>query len=172
MHKRNYVDVDAMIRRRNQKIKRTLKMLVYMIIIVLIIVSAKFWQENRELKQQVRDLTIMVTAPKVETMEPARGGINRVESIGTFKIYHYCPCVKCCGKNDGITATGTRAREGHTIAVDPEVIPLGSEVIIEGKTYIAEDTGGSIKGNKIDIYVASHQEALRLGIKTAEVFKK
>lgn len=45
-----------------------------------------------------------------------------------------------------------RAIEGHTIAVDPNVIPLGSEVLINGHEYVAEDIGGAVKGNVIDIY--------------------
>lgn len=45
-----------------------------------------------------------------------------------------------------------RAIEGHTIAVDPSVIPLGSEVLINGHEYVAEDIGGAVKGNVIDIY--------------------
>ena len=81
-----------------------------------------------------------------------------------FIISAYCHCSKCCGKSDGITATGTKATENRTIAVDPKIIPLGSKVIIDGQTYIAEDTGGDIKGNRIDMYFSSHEEALNWGI--------
>jgi 3D (Asp-Asp-Asp) domain-containing protein len=85
-------------------------------------------------------------------------------------ITHYCACEKCCGKYaDGITATGTKATANKTIAVDPNVIPLGSEVIIDGQLYIAEDTGGAIKGNRIDIFCDSHQEAINRGKITREV---
>ncbi len=84
-------------------------------------------------------------------------------TYGTYIITHYCACTKCCGKSDGITATGTKATANRTIAVDPKVIPLGSEVVIDGQTYIAEDIGGAIKGNRIDIYCDSHQEALNRG---------
>lgn len=91
-------------------------------------------------------------------------------SIGEYTITHYCPCKSCCGKTDGITATGTVATADRTIAVDPSVIPYGTEVIIDGKTYVAEDCGGAIKGRKIDIYVDSHQEAINRGRVTREVF--
>lgn len=91
-------------------------------------------------------------------------------SLGEFTITHYCACSRCCGKSDGVTATGTQATEGRTIAVDPKVIPLGTEVIIDGQSYIAEDTGRAIKGNKIDIYVDSHQEAISRGRVVREVF--
>ena len=56
------------------------------------------------------------------------------------------------------------------VAVDPDVIPLGSTVIIDGQEYLAADTGGDIKGNRIDIAVDTHQEALDLGTRTAEVW--
>lgn len=90
-------------------------------------------------------------------------------SLGEFKIFAYCPCASCCGKSDGITATGTVATAGRTIAVDPEVIPLGSTVIIDGHEYVAEDTGGGIEGKKIDIFCDSHQEAINRGVIKREV---
>lgn len=83
--------------------------------------------------------------------------------IGHFEITHYCACESCCGKTDGITASGVKAKANRTIAVDPTVIPLGSSVVINGKRYVAEDTGSAIKGNRIDIYVDSHDKALQLG---------
>lgn len=95
---------------------------------------------------------------------------NDLISLGEFKLTAYCACLKCCGKTDGITATGTKATQGRTIAVDPKVIPYGSEVIINGHTYIAEDCGGAIKNNRIDVYFDSHQEALNFGVQYAEVF--
>ena len=83
----------------------------------------------------------------------------------TLKAYAYCSCIQCCGKDDGITSTGTQAMPGRTIAVDPSVIPYGSRVVIDGHTYIAEDCGGAIKGNTIDVFHATREEALQWGIK-------
>lgn len=101
-------------------------------------------------------------------------------SIGWFTITAYCACEECCGKTPddpwyGITATGTRATEGRTVAVDPRVIPLGGTIYFEGPSglvggYIAEDTGGAIKGNRIDLYFDSHAAALEWGVRTLEVF--
>lgn len=71
-----------------------------------------------------------------------------------------------------ITATGTTPEVGRTIAVDPAVIPLGSEIEIDGKSYIAEDTGGAIKGNRIDIFVASHEAAYEKGVIQETVYIK
>lgn len=84
--------------------------------------------------------------------------------IGNFKITHYDPCATCNGSWGNKTALGTRLTPYRTIAVDPKVIPLGSKVEIQGKTYIAEDTGGAIKGNRIDICVGSHSEAMQKGV--------
>ena len=81
----------------------------------------------------------------------------------------YCPCMKCCGKTDGITATGTKATAGRTIAADPKVIPYGTEVILNGHIYIVEDCGGAIKGNKIDIFFDTHEEALEWGRQTVVI---
>ena len=65
-------------------------------------------------------------------------------------------------KADGIT--------GQTIAVDPRVIPYGTKVIIGGHIFTAEDCGGAIQGNHIDIYVNNHAEATALGVTNADVF--
>ena len=96
--------------------------------------------------------------------------------LGSFTVTHYCPCSRCCGKwADGITATGTVATEGRTIAVDPDVIPLGSRVALfydDGRIsyYIAEDTGSQILGNKIDVCIADHTRARELGVTGASVY--
>jgi len=93
--------------------------------------------------------------------------------LGKFKVSHYC-CEKykhICGTGTGKTATGLDVEPGM-ISVDPRVIPLGSTIMFNGNEYIAVDTGGMIKGNKIDLAVATHEEALQLGIFYADVFIK
>ena len=50
------------------------------------------------------------------------------------------------------------------------MIPMGSHVIIDGHEYIAEDTGGAIKGNRIDVFFDSHQDALNFGVKYMTVY--
>jgi 3D (Asp-Asp-Asp) domain-containing protein len=84
---------------------------------------------------------------------------------------------KECGTGDGITYTGTKATVGRTVAVDPAVIPLGSWLYIEGFGWRrAEDTGGKVKGNVIDIYVGegpgARQEALKLGRQTLRIWRE
>lgn len=92
-------------------------------------------------------------------------------ALGEFTCTAYCGCETCCGIwADGITYTGGLATEGRTIAVDPEVIPLGSVVEINGQQYVAEDIGGAIKGNRIDVYFDDHQTALAWGVQHHEVY--
>lgn len=92
-------------------------------------------------------------------------------SLGVFRVTHYCPCSICCGPwADGITSTGTTAVTNHTIAVEPSQIPYGTSVVINGQVYVAEDCGGAIKQNCIDVYVASHSEAMAKGVFYTEVY--
>lgn len=97
--------------------------------------------------------------------------IEGYEYIGECTITYYCceAYEHICGTGTGLTATGIPVAPGM-VAVDPDVIPLGSTVIIDGQEYLAADTGGAIKGNRIDIAVETHQEAIELGTKTAEVW--
>ena len=92
-------------------------------------------------------------------------------ALGNFKLSFYCPCATCNGTASSLTASGTTLTEGRTIAVDSSVIPLGSRVYIDGYgVFIAEDTGGAIRNNKIDVLVSSHSRAYELGIQYADVY--
>lgn len=93
---------------------------------------------------------------------------------GVTVTYYDC-CVACCGKDDGITYSGAQAVPNETCAVDLDVISLGSAVMVdygdgELHYYRAEDIGGGVEGNRIDICVSSHEEALELGVRTATVY--
>lgn len=91
-------------------------------------------------------------------------------NLGIFKTTAYCNCESCCGVGGGHhTATGTIPTVGRTIAVDKNVIPYGTTVNIEGKEYIAEDTGSAIKSKRIDIYYDTHANALVYGVKNKYV---
>lgn len=82
----------------------------------------------------------------------------------TYKVTAYCSCAKCCGKATGRTASGTRATAGRTVATSGK-FSFGTQLNIGGHVYTVEDRGGAINGNRIDIYVNSHSEALRWGVK-------
>ena len=96
--------------------------------------------------------------------------------LGEFTLTAYCPDSCCCGKwASGYTATGTLATEGRTIAVDPKVIPYGTHVLLiwlDGTqhSYIAEDCGGGVNGNHIDVFFNDHQAARAFGVQSAMVY--
>lgn len=98
----------------------------------------------------------------------AYGAVDAYTYIGECTVTAYCPCEACCGQwADGLTATGIPASAG-IVAVDPEVIPLGSTVIIDGQRYLAADTG--VTGNRVDICMASHEEAVVHGVRRLDVW--
>ncbi|MEW9094542.1 MAG: 3D domain-containing protein [Clostridiaceae bacterium] len=111
---------------------------------------------------------------------PSRGSNMRYSNVMRMKATAYTSDYASTGKNPGdpafgITATGTTARRNtsgySTIAVDPRVIPLGTKVYVEGYGYaIAEDTGGAIKGNIIDVYLDNNSQANDWGVKWVNVY--
>lgn len=111
-----------------------------------------------------------IEAPTEAPAEEATEEATVFQSLGTFKLTAYCSCPVCCGEwADGTTYTGTTATAGRTIAVDPDVIPLGSTVYINGQPYVAEDIGGAIQGNRIDVYFPTHDAAIEFGVQYAEI---
>lgn len=96
--------------------------------------------------------------------------------LGEFTLTAYCPDSCCCGKwASGYTATGTLATEGRTIAVDPDIIPYGTRVLLiwpDGTqhSYIAEDCGSGVNGNYIDVFFNDHQAARVFGVQSAMVY--
>ena len=134
--------------------------------------------KGAEPEEQIQVASITITEPPVEVIEPVIiEPIKEPVSLGEYKLTAYCSCIKCCGKwaenrpeGKVIGASGRELTAGYSIAVDPEIIPYGTVVIINGQEYEAMDCGGSIKGNRIDIYFNDHAEALVFGVQYAEVF--
>lgn len=88
---------------------------------------------------------------------------NNYNYKGLFELTAYC--------QGTITSTGTTPKANHTIAVDPKVIPYGSKVYIEGYGfYVAEDCGGAVKGNIIDIYMPGYNNCIQFGRRHANVY--
>ena len=110
---------------------------------------------------QVKETPLQDPYPVIEEVQ------EREFYTVTFETTAYCPCSKCCGKSDGITASGTRATQGRTIAA-PSTYGFGTEIEIDGVVYTVEDRGGAIKNNRIDIYFDSHTEAVNYGRRTVE----
>ncbi|MCI8616804.1 MAG: hypothetical protein HFJ60_00835 [Clostridia bacterium] len=106
-----------------------------------------------------------VVTSRSGTTERATSNTNSTSSNGqVFKVTAYCACAKCCGKTNGITAMGTHATAGRTVAASSQ-FAFGTKLNINGHVYTVEDRGGAIKGNKIDVYMNTHAEALAWGVK-------
>lgn len=123
----------------------------------------------------IDDIPIVETSTTTPVETPVETPVASIEepiSIGECKLTAYCkenyPHI-CNNGDSSVTATGTTPTANRTVAVDPSVIPYGSKVIINGHTYIAEDCGGAVKGNRVDILFNTHKEALAFGIQYAEV---
>lgn len=126
-------------------------------------------------KQPVQKVIAMGEIPDYS---PSRGGNFSVVRSLNMKSTAYSADCESTGKEPGdtdfgITATGTVAKRGtcSSVAVDPRVIPLGTKLYVEGYGYaIAEDTGGAIKGNRIDLFFNSNSEANDWGVKLVNVY--
>lgn len=101
------------------------------------------------------------TPEPVPTAKPEKA--PKIEKY--WKITAYCPCEECSGGYGRQTATGRIAKAGRTVAVDPKFVKYGSKVIIDGHEYTAEDCGGAVKGNHIDIFFDTHTEVEEFGRK-------
>lgn len=125
------------------------------------------------------ETTVVTTEATMPTEEKTE---TNLVSMGEFKLTAYCSCNICCGiwaenrpkdeyGNDIVYgASGERLTAGVSVAVDPSVIPYCSKVVVNGHTYTAHDTGSAVKGNHIDIYFDSHEEAYNFGLQYAELF--
>lgn len=176
-------------RKRERNIAFAIMLLAVAVIFTLVMASGNAQAEDTYIVVPVE----VIEQPEVEPIacEPEVPETNENELIEqalmenaikleNATVSHYCICQKCCGKTPdnpgyGITASGRKATPYVSVAVDPDVIPLGSDVLVdygdgEIKYYRADDTGGAVKGDHIDLCVGGHQEALHLGIRTATVW--
>ena len=127
-------------------------------------VAATVSQENMSLAVE-RVQHVAFTTAKTAASSAKRGSRTiQMEVTG------YCPCKKCCGPAaKGITASGKTVRHngGKFVAADTKVLPFGTKLVVPGyagnKAVEVIDRGGAIKGNKLDLYFATHNEALKWG---------
>ena len=136
------------------------------------------YQAQIESAERTRDLAVEQLEAAVLQTEADRQAraeqaaayeaIGVYQYIGECTITAYCPCEECCGRwADGVTATGLPAGPG-VVAVDPEVIPLGATVIIDGQRYLAADTG--VTGKHVDVCLPDHEDTVAHGVRIAEVW--
>lgn len=166
-----------------------LKIFLYIVAIFIVVIMIFQYEHNKQKaisrtsnvnKIKHEDIKIdNVKKIETETDKEVDTQVVKTISLGKFKLTAYCPCRECCGKwadnrPDGVIygAIGEELREGYSIAVDPDVIPYRTEVIINENTYKAQDCGGGIKGSEIDVYFKSHNDALDFGVQYADVFIK
>lgn len=128
--------------------------------------------EIKKLEKTVEELKVAKAAkdsmPSADTVLTS-AKISTNEKWIWANVSAYCACIKCCGKTDGITASGTKATAGKTIAA-PKQYAFGTKIEIAGMgTYVVEDRGGAITGNKLDVYFDSHSEALKFGRRQLQI---
>ena len=114
--------------------------------------------------EEVQEESPVEIKEEVEEEEPKQ------KYLGEYKITYYCVCMKCCGKTNGITASGAKVKAGVTIAA-PKEFPFGTKLLINGNTYTVQDRGGAIKNKRIDIYCETHEEALKNGVDYYDVYE-
>ena len=147
--------------------------------------NQKLRRENRDLMESLMEATAREAAHICPETGETAGAVVETTPVAVeipdgmtwlqdVTVTHYDACVVCCGSTAGIGASGRKVVPNYSVAVDPSVIPLGSDVVIQfenGETLMcrADDTGGAVKGNKIDLCVATHEEALAAGVRKATV---
>ena len=109
-------------------------------------------------------LTGDAAKPQASGEAPKQG-----KSLGMFTTTGYCNCSQCSGGHS-LTYSGTVPQAGHTLSADLDLFPIGTRLMINGTIYTVEDIGSSVDGHKVDIYYASHEEAVAHGTKQEEVF--
>lgn len=166
-------------RRRTRARIRLIKIqwLLILALIVALIISF-VTRPSASVPDESSPVRVEAPEPITETAAP------ELIELGEFKTTAYCTCVKCCGiwsaehpsrvGTDYVqrTKSGTIPTTDRTVSVDPNVIPLGTVLIIDGHEYIAEDTGSAVKGNVIDIYFDSHERAVEYGVQMKTIYIK
>ncbi len=120
---------------------------------------------SEEVIREPVDKIVQVSSKVVATRERTSSRKSSNSSVGVFKVTAYCSCPLCCGKYaSGYTSSGSRATAGRTVAASSR-FSFGTKLLINGKQYVVEDRGSAIVGNRIDIYMDSHSQALAWGVK-------
>ena len=120
----------------------------------------------------------------IAVLDTAKHGMRRIETSNSespvqwqtvrMRVTAYCPCPKCCGSfSDGVTASGHKISQGDRFVAADKRYPFGTEMIIpgykNGQAVEVLDRGGAIRGNRLDVFFNSHQEALEWGVRHLDV---
>ena len=126
-------------------------------------------QSSDSTAQQTKVPSYWLPGPGVPKPAPEEKAIQKGESLGLFITSGYCTC-ELCSSGENLTFSGTVPQANHTVSADLTLLPINTKVIINDIVYTVEDKGSSVIGNHIDIFYASHEEAVAHGIQEAEVF--
>lgn len=131
----------------------------------------KILQEEHISKEATEKIVKKGTKEEIVVASRSQTSRNNNSKVQTASSGKYMKVVATAYAGDTITATGTKPKWG-TIAVDPRVIPYGTKVYIPqfNMTFVAEDCGGAIKGNKIDIFMNSKSECRTWGRRTIDIY--
>lgn len=140
-----------------------------LITLLIILTAYAFYSiHTHRTSQKSAHVDFTPQAMELHTAEEKTPTEPKLTLLGTYTIYAYCPCVKCCGKTNKVTASGTIATEGRTVA---STLPFGTKLLIDCKEYVVEDRGGGITDGKIDMFMDSHIEALKFGVQRLKVYE-
>lgn len=172
----------------SRKYRRMLCVLIVLLLVLAALVALRTQRYIYEVRNPA-PATITVycpdaTAPPTPNLSMSYGACSTSPRTHTVNVIHDVKVTYyCCEEythicNDGWpwrTVTGTKPKPFYTCAVDPDVIPLGSTVVVhldDGTIYhlVAEDTGGGIDGNEIDVAVSTHWWALQYGVTHGDVY--
>ena len=125
-------------------------------------------EQVKKLENEKKELTnpMKYTSNK----SPTRGQDDKMHYIGIFEATAYDDSPESQGKWVGQTATGRKPQVG-VIAVDPKVIPLGTELFVEGYgKCVAGDTGGDVKGKRVDLFMNTKKECIEFGRRDLKIW--
>ena len=149
-------------------------------------ISSKVIKEpvNKIVEVRTIQVTSRNSAERVATSNPALTASTTLAkkvqgitpTVKSFNTSAYCACMKCCGKTNGITASGAKATAWYTVAAG-RGYAIGTVIYIpaskdkpNGGWFVVQDRGGAISNSKLDVYMCSHNAALQYGRKTLEAY--
>ncbi|MHC5164498.1 MAG: 3D domain-containing protein [Planctomycetota bacterium] len=128
--------------------------------------------QNDDIQEQQLIASLMQVV-EVSEKSQVKEGWKRLR----MRVTGYCPCSKCCGDfSDGITANNHRIQPGDVFVAADKLYPFGTKMVIEGynssQAVKVMDRGGAIKGNRLDLFFHTHQQALEWGVQHLDVLIK
>ena len=131
--------------------------------------SKNYRKKENDIMKKSKKTLIMMLLLSAFVMSPVRGQAKTI-NMGRFTLTAFCPCYECSeGFGRKCAMKGHYATSDHTVAVDEYLINLGDKLLINGKEYVAEDTGGAVNGEKIDIFFDTHEEVEEFGVRYGDV---